>query len=54
MNVVEPPVPGPDTFDAESLTADLDSLLATVADGQEEAELLEQAHRLITDALEGR
>lgn len=39
--------------DPDGLVAQVDALLATDAGGAEEAALLEQAHRLIADALEG-
>ncbi|HIW90272.1 MAG TPA: hypothetical protein H9870_01180 [Candidatus Corynebacterium avicola] len=38
----------------EDLVAEVDRLLASDAEGNDEAALLEQAHRLINDALEGR
>jgi hypothetical protein len=46
--------PGEGTFDADALVARVDALLASDAEGAEEAELLEQAHHLINDAMEGR
>ncbi len=46
--------PGEGTFDADTLVARVDELLASDAEGSEEADLLEQAHRLINDAMEGR
>jgi hypothetical protein len=54
------PVPGPrpgtpgGSFDAAAFTARIDALLASDATGDEEARLLEDAHRIINDALEGR
>lgn len=42
------------TADAESLVAAVDALLSSDAVGTAEAELLENAHRVIADALEGR
>ncbi|MGV0869621.1 hypothetical protein [Corynebacterium kalidii] len=46
--------PGDGAFDADALVARVDALLASDATGPEEAELLEQAHHLINDAMEGR
>lgn len=48
------PTPGGGTVDAAPLVAEVDALLASDAVGAEEAELLENAHRIIADALEGR
>ncbi|AWT26302.1 MULTISPECIES: hypothetical protein [Corynebacterium] len=48
------PLPGEGQFDAEALTAEVDALLASDATGAQEAELLEKAHRIIADALEGQ
>ena len=48
------PTPGTGVFDADTLVTEVDALLASDAEGTEEAGLLEQAHRLINDALEGR
>ena len=48
------PTPGGGQFDPETLVSEVDALLASDAAGQEEAVLLEQAHRAIADALEGR
>ncbi|WP_221622766.1 hypothetical protein, partial [Corynebacterium bovis] len=50
------PVPGPTTgpVDTGALRERIDALLASDCTGQEEAELLEEAHRLVNDALEGR
>lgn len=48
------PLPGPDRFDADALVAEVDALLSSEAEGAEEAELLERAHRVIADALDGR
>lgn len=45
---------GTASFDPEELASGVDELLASDAEGTEEAALLEQAHRLINDALEGR
>jgi hypothetical protein len=42
----------PTTMDA--LVSEVDRLLASDADGNDEAALLEQAHRMINNALEGR
>lgn len=46
--------PGAPAFDAGVLVAGVDELLAADAEGVEEAAMLEEAHRLITDAMEGR
>lgn len=46
-------VAGP-AFDADALVSGVDALLSSDAEGAEEAALLEQAHRLINDAMEGR
>ena len=52
------PVPGPGPsgreFDAAALTEQIDGLLSSDATGEDEARLLEEAHRIINDALEGR
>ncbi|MEJ6548564.1 hypothetical protein PQI66_03280 [Corynebacterium sp. USCH3] len=45
---------GAGAFDAESLVAQVDALLASDADGVDEAALLEDAHHLINTAMEGR
>lgn len=53
-------VPGPRpgdagaSFDVSEFTARIDALLASDVEGEEEARLLEDAHRIINDALEGR
>ncbi|WP_297007888.1 hypothetical protein [uncultured Corynebacterium sp.] len=47
------PVPGPDRFDPDALVREVDALLASDAEGAEEAEVLERAHRVIADALDG-
>lgn len=47
------PPPGPDRFNADGLVAEVDALLSSDVEGAEEAELLERAHRLIADALDG-
>lgn len=47
------PVPGAPT-NVDELVAEVDRLLSSDAEGNDEAVLLEQAHRLINDALEGR
>ncbi|MDN5683089.1 hypothetical protein [Corynebacterium glyciniphilum] len=41
-------------FDPEALVTRVDALLSSDAEGNDEAELLEKAHRLINDAMEGR
>ncbi|MGO1950346.1 MAG: hypothetical protein ACTH1D_11980 [Mycobacteriaceae bacterium] len=41
-------------FDPDALVSEIDRLLASDAGGNEEAALLEQAHQMINDALEGR
>ncbi len=41
-------------FDPEALVARVDALLSSDVEGNDEAELLEKAHRLINDAMEGR
>lgn len=46
-------MPGPDRFDADALVSEVDALLSSDAEGAEEAELLERAHRVIADALDG-
>lgn len=46
------PVPSAD-FDAARLVAEVDALLSSPVDGADEVALLEEAHRLISDALEG-
>ncbi|AHW64287.1 hypothetical protein [Corynebacterium glyciniphilum] len=45
---------GEAVFDADSLIAQVDALLSSDTEGNDEAELLERAHRLINDAMEGR
>ncbi|WP_312801860.1 hypothetical protein [Corynebacterium variabile] len=48
------PMPGSDRFDADALVAEVDALLSSEAEGVEEADLLERAHRVIADALDGQ
>lgn len=48
------PVPGEGTFDTDRLVAAVDDLLSTDAEGTDEAELLENAHRMVADALDGK
>lgn len=45
------PIPGPSRSVVDNLEQDLSELLGRVAEGNDEAALLEQAHALISKAL---
>lgn len=53
-STVVPGDSGHSAFDPDALVARVDALLSSDVEGNDEAELLEKAHRLINDAMEGR
>lgn len=54
MSAPRPGGQGDGVRDVQDLESAVDEFLAVDIDGAEEAELLENVHRLIADALEGK